>query len=188
MNTIQFDLGGGASIALPVETVAQRLIENIRTGAAPQPAAKRPRIGEYLVGQGGIYAGEILGDDGTTYGLVIAEPQDVGTARWAPNGERDLSEWDGLTNTSRLRNECPAAKLASDYEADGHADFYLPSRREMMIALANVPHLFGKDSWYWTSTPRSESYAWAVDFENGLVHYDNRLYEFRVRPFRRLPI
>lgn len=188
MNTIQFDLGGGASIALPVETVAQRLIENIRTGAAPQPAAKRPRIGEYLVGQGGIYAGEILGDDGTTYGLVIAEPQDVGTARWAPNGERDLSEWDGLTNTSRLRNECPAAKLASDYEADGHADFYLPSRREMMIALANVPHLFGKDSWYWTSTPRSESYAWAVDFEDGYVDDRSRLNEFRVRPFRRLPI
>lgn len=188
MSTIQFDLGGGASIALPADTVAQRLIENIRTATVPQPAVSRPRIGEYLAGQGGIYAGEILGDDGTTYGLIIAEQQDVGTARWAPNGERDLSEWDGLTNTSRLRNECPAAKLASDYEADGHADFYLPSRREMMIALANVPHLFGKDSWYWTSTPRSEDYAWAVDFEHGFVTSYFRCFEFRVRPFRRLPI
>lgn len=188
MSTIQFDLGGGASIALPALTVAERLIENIRAATAPQPAVNRPRIGEYLAGQGGIYAGEILGDDGTTYGLVIAEPQDVGKARWAPDGERDLSEWDGLTNTSRLRNECPAAKLASDYEADGHADFYLPSRREMMVALANVPHLFGKDSWYWTSTPHSEDYAWAVDFEGGGVFNDFRRFEFRVRPFRRLPI
>lgn len=188
MSTIQFDLGGGASIALPADIVAQRLIENIRTSTATQPEAKRPHIGEYLAGQGGIYAGEILGDDGTTYGLVIAEPQDVGKARWAPSGERDLSEWDGLTNTNRLRNECPAAKLASDYEAGGHADFYLPSRREMMIALANVPHLFGKDSWYWTSTPRSEDFAWAVGFEGGFVGTFTRNDEFRVRPFRRLPI
>lgn len=190
MNTIQFDLGGGAVLALPTATVAEKLIGSLKSAipAPAAPAAARQRIGEYLPGQGGIYAGDILGDDGVLYGLVIAEPKDVGMAAWGDEGDRDLSEWDGLSNTNRLRSGCPAAKLAGDYEADGHCDFYLPSRREMMVALANVPHLFEKSDWYWTSTPRLSSYTWAVDFENGYVSNFTRYYEFRVRPFRRLSI
>lgn len=165
MNTIQYELGGGAFIALPADIVAQNLIKHLQASARVA-APKRPVIGEYLAGEGGVYAGDILGDDGVVYGLITPK-DDVGTARHAPDGERDPSDWDGLTNTNSLRNECPAAKLASDYEADGHVDFYLPARREMLIAMANVPHLFGKDSWYWTSTPYGERTAWAVDFENG---------------------
>lgn len=190
MNTIQFDLGGGAVLALPAATVAEKLIGSLQQASAPTqaPAAVRHRVGECLPSQGGTYAGDILGDDGVLYGLVIAEPKDVGKAVWGADGERDLSEWDGLGNTNRLRNECPAAKLASDYEADGHCDFYLPSRREMMVALANVPHLFEKADWYWTSTPRLSSYAWAVDFEFGHVSDYGRSHEFRVRPFRRFAL
>lgn len=190
MNTIQFDLGGGAVLALPTATVAEKLIGSLQ-GAIPAPAASaaaRHRIGEYLPGQGGIYAGDILGDDGVLYGLVIAEPKDVGMAAWGEDGELDLSEWDGLSNTNRLRNGCPAAKLAGDYEADGNCDFYLPARREMMVALANVPHLFEKSDWYWTSTPRLSSNAWAVDFQFGHVYTDARYNEFRVRPFRRFAL
>lgn len=154
--------------------------------AESQHVDGRPSIGEYWPEQGGIYAGDFRTDDGTVYGLIVADcGDDIGRARWAPDGERDLSEWDGLENTRRLRNECPAAKLASDYQADALTDFYLPARRELMLAAANVPHLFGKESWYWTSTPRSECFAWAVDFEGGGVYHDDRSNEFRVRPFRR---
>lgn len=53
-----------------------------------------------------------------------------------------------------------------------------------MVALANVPRLFGNEGWYWTSTPRADDYAWAVDFEHGVVYGSNRRSEFRVRPFR----
>lgn len=188
MNTIQFNLGGGAVLALPTATVAEKLLGSLQQPGVPATAPVRRRIGTYLPGQGGIYAGDILGDDGVLYGLVIAEPKDVGKAVWGADGQRDLSEWDGLGNTYRLRNECPAAKLASDYESDGHCDFYLPSRREMMVALANVPHLFEKADWYWTSTPRLSSYAWAVDFEYGYVRSRYRDDEFRVRPFRRFAL
>lgn len=184
MNTIQFDLGGGTSIALPAETVARNLIEQLRQ-QSKVPASSRPKIGEYLAGQGGIYVGDILGNDGVLYGLIAAQEQDVGRAKWGDDGELDLSDWDGLTNTSLLSKECPAAKLAGDYEADGHADFYLPARRELLVAAANVPHLFGKESWYWTSTPYGSLTAWAVDFEYGGVNFHDRSYEFRVRPFRR---
>ncbi|QFY77493.1 DUF1566 domain-containing protein [Alcaligenes faecalis] len=185
MNTVQFDLGGGAMLALPTHTVAEKLIGSLKQTTAPAPG--RHKIGEYLAGQGGIYAGDIQGGDGVLYGLIIPQPKDVGTAAWGPDGSLDLSDWDGLSNTNTLRDKYPAAKLASDYEADGHCDFYLPSRREMMIALANVPDLFEKSSWYWTSSLRG-SYPWAVDFELGLVYRDFRYREFRVRPFRRFAI
>lgn len=145
----------------------------------------RPAIGDYWEGQGGHYAGDFRGSDGSVYGLVVAPGEDVGRAAWGPTGERKLSDWDGMANTARLSG-CPAAMLAAGFERDEHSDFYLPARRELQLAAANVPHLFGKESWYWSSTPYSEDYAWAVGFEYGYTtncrYRDN---EFRVRPFRR---
>ncbi|QXR37258.1 DUF1566 domain-containing protein [Alcaligenes aquatilis] len=184
MNTVQFDLGGGAVLALPTSTVAEKLIGSLKQ--ATTPVTGHHKIGEYLSGQGGIYIGDIRGDDGVLYGLVTPN-QDVGTAAWGPEGDLDMSAWDGLSNTNALSVKYPAAKLARNYEADGHCDFYLPSRREMMVALANAPDLFEKSSWYWTSSLRG-SYPWAVYFENGDVGRYNRNYEFRVRPFRRFAI
>lgn len=160
MTTIQYNLGGGAFIALPADIVVKQLIEHLRAEAKIATQRPRYKIGEYLAGQGGVYAGDILGADGVTYGLIIGgDKEDIGAAKWGPDGERDLSDWDGLSNTNSLRKECPAAKLASSYEADGHVDFYLPGRREMLVAMANVPHLFGKKSRYWTSTPYGEDYS-----------------------------
>lgn len=154
--------------------------------AAPAPDdTGRPAIGEYWPGQGGIYAGDFRSSDGTVYGLIVGKEEDIGRARWAQDGERDLSDWDGLANTAALRNDCPAAKLAADYVIDGHTDFYLPARRELQLAAANLHDTFGKESWYWTSTPRGEYFAWAVDFEHGFTSHRFRFSEFRVRPFRR---
>lgn len=153
--------------------------------ASAADRSDRPAIGEVWPGQGGIYAGDFRGGDGTVYGLIVAKEEDVGTARWAPEGKRALSDWDGLINTAALRSDCPAAKLASDYVHDEHTDFYLPARRELQLAAANLHDTFGKESWYWTSTPQGEHFAWAVDFESGFTYHDFRTYEFRVRPFRR---
>ena len=153
--------------------------------ATPGTDRGRPAIGDYWEGQGGHYVGDFRGSDGSVYGLIVAPGEDVGRAAWGPTGERELPDWDGLANTARLRNESPAAKLAVGFERDEHSDFYLPARRELQLAAANVPHLFGKESWYWSSTPYSEDYAWAVDVENGYTSLTNRSLEFRVRPFRR---
>lgn len=183
MQPIKFELGGGATLALPANVVAQRLIESLQAQQL-HPFAARPRIGEYLSGHGGIYVGDILGDDSVLYGLIAAKDEDVGKAKWGESGDLQLSAWDGMSNTNALRGRSPAAKLASEYECDGHCDFYLPARRELLIAAANVPGLFGNESWYWTSTACGESSAWAVDFEHGHVYLINRPHELRVRPFR----
>ena len=185
MTTIQYDLGGGATFALPAHIAVKQLLDQLQAQTIPGTRVSQYQIGQYAPGQGGVFVGDILGDDGVTYGLITDTDEDVGRAKWGPEGERDLSAWDGMGNTNRLLNESPAAKLASDYEADGHVDFYLPARRELLIAMANVPHLFGKDSYYWTSSPYGSDYAWAVNFEYGFVTIYNRRDEFRVRPFRR---
>lgn len=152
MNTIQFELGGGASIALPADKVASALIARL------QESSKSPRtryqIGQYAPGQGGIFLGDILGNDGVTYGLIGSKEPDIGKAKWGKDGELKLSDWDGLSNTNALRGKgYPAADLAAGYEADGHVDFYLPARRELLLGAANVPQLFNKKDWYATSTP-----------------------------------
>lgn len=152
------------------------------------PPADRPVIGGYWPAQGGFYAGDMRGDNGTVYGLIVADcgtAQDAGRAKWGPDGEHDLSQWDGLANTRALGDQHPAVKLAAGHAADEHRDFYLPARRELQLAAANVPHLFGATDWYWSSTPRTESWAWAVDFEDGNTSHDYRYDEFRVRPVRR---
>lgn len=173
--------------ALLQACMAQPEEDSPETGAACTPV-NRPAIGDYWPSQGGFYAGDMRGDDGTVYGLIVSDcdtAKDVGTAKWAPDGERDLSSWDGLDNTRRLLNECQAAKLATCHAADEHKDFYLPARRELQLACATVPHLFGTDSWYWSSTHYGQSTAWAVDFEFGSTLLSSRNHEFRVRPVRR---
>lgn len=168
-------IAGFAGVELEASATSVSLIDTVP-----------PAIGEVWPGQGGIYAGDFRGGDGAVYGLIVGQEEDVGTARWAPEGKRALSDWDGLINTAALRSDCPAAKLAADYVHDEHADFYLPARRELQLAAANVPDKFGTESWYWSSTPYSESYAWAVDFESGITYTTRyRSSVFRVRPFRR---
>ncbi|OZI57630.1 Lcl domain-containing protein [Bordetella genomosp. 4] len=186
MTTIQFDLGGGASIALPTTTVAEKLIARL-SESSKVALPTRPKIGEYLPDQGGIFAGEILGDDGAVYGLVLSEDDLAGKFQWSPDeGKIDGSSWDGLTNTDALLrlDRHPAARAAKSYEVGVHADFYLPAKRELQIIAANLPHLFQKEV-YWTSTPYGSLNAWAVRFESGHVNYWTRTNEFRVRPVRR---
>lgn len=179
------------SIHCGMPSMASALISSmLRADEPDEPATEqhvhgRPLIGQAWAGQGGIFAGDFRAGDGSIYGLIVAAEQDIGRATWGANGERDLSDWDGLANTKALRKECPAAKLAAEYTRDGHDDFYLPARRELQLGAANLHDTFGKESWYWTSTPRAEHHAWAVDFERGDTIYYQRLHEFRVRPFRR---
>lgn len=177
------DLDGGAKIALPADIVARKLLDSLLQQSSIIKDS-RPRIGDYLATQGGVYVGDILGDDKVLYGLIIGEEIEIGTAEFGYAYKGDLSQWDGLSNTNALRGKSPAADQAANYERNGHCDFYLPARRELMVALANVPHLFNSKGYYWSSTTRGNDYAWAVGVENGYVVYNYRHNEFRVRPFR----
>ncbi|CUJ54459.1 DUF1566 domain-containing protein [Achromobacter sp. 2789STDY5608628] len=177
---------GGLRLEIPASTLLGALSSYL--ASRPGQPVHQAKIGQYLPGRGGIYAGDILGDDGVVYGLVVASEDLDGTYTWGPDdGERTASTWDGLVNTNDLlRHDSahPAARAAKAYSADGHADFYLPAKRELQIIAANLPHLFQPKP-YWTSTPHGSFGAWAVGFETGGVYFWRRDDEFRVRPVRR---
>ena len=140
-------------------------------------------VGQYAEGQGGIYIG------------LTAQGRHLFAAAAPLNGEFEFggygdklegySDLDGAENTRKLlgRGSHPAALAASEYAADGHRDFYLPSHRELLQVVAAEG--FNRDGEYtWTSTPYGSLRAWAVGFEYGYVFTWHRRDEFRVRPVR----
>jgi len=140
-------------------------------------------VGQYAEGQGGIYIGV------TAQGrhLFAASAPLDGEFEFGGYGDEleSYSDLDGAENTRKLleRGNHPAALAATEYTADGHNNFYLPSHRELLQVVAVEG--FNDDGEYtWTSTPYGSRRAWAVDFEGGNVGRWDRYYEFRVRPVR----
>ena len=140
-------------------------------------------VGQYAEGQGGIYIG--LTAQGRHL-FAAAAPLD-GSFEFGCYGDKleGYSDLDGTENTRKLleRGDHPAAVAASEYTADGHQDFHLPSHRELLQVVAVAG--FNDDGDYtWTSTPYGSGGAWAVFFELGHVGCWGRGSGFRVRPVR----
>lgn len=149
-----------------------------------------PAIGEYWVGQGGIYAGRREYPEGLCH--VVFAATDVGKHTFGESGisVEATSIIDGRENTAILVNRDgshPAADAAYAYTCDGHNDFSLPSIGELNHAWLYIPESFEKD-WYISSTQRSAYYAFLMNFDGGGQYGSGKNYELRVRPVRRLPI
>jgi len=155
---LQVPLTALLSMLAPAQEIPGTLLQ-----AEPYLSAAPPlpaEIGADL--QGGIYAGPMI-ENGRLVHLIAAKET-------LPD-----CEWD------------EAQKAAEDYEGGGYSDWYLPSKAELLIALAHIQDKFEK-TWHWTATPYGGHHAWAVGFEYGYVNYWHRDSEFLVRPFRRLSI
>ena len=152
-----------------------------------------PEIGEYWEGEGGIFIGWMPErDGGSAYPLVAASgPESEIKAAFGGGGHETKgagSAHDGAANTLALLSDGkdhPAASFAAKYTADGHGDFYLPARRELMLCEINVPSQFTKGL-YWSSTQRSAYYAYLMVFEVGWQGDDVKNAELLVRPVRRV--
>ncbi|MGE3346088.1 MAG: hypothetical protein AB7I35_01495 [Ramlibacter sp.] len=161
---------------------------------APVQTSAPPALGEIWPGQGGRYGGTMPPRNGRPgYHLVVAEAQHAGVA-YGPYGHdvpAAADHHDGLANSLALQADNadhPAAQWALQVQADGHSDFYLPAHAEICQLWINVPELFTKDGWYWSSTQYSPNGAWVQDFEYG---YSNGLIkggERRAVAVRRLVI
>lgn len=140
-------------------------------------------VGQYAEGQGGIYIGQ------TAQGRHLFAAASLLDGEFEFGGYGDdlegYSDIDGAENTRKLleRGKHRAALAASEYSADGHKDFYLPSHRELLQIVA-VEGFNAHAGYVWTSTPYGSYCAWAVHFERGRVDYWVRTDEFRVRPVR----
>jgi len=188
---------GEATIKMPASSLAKLAMASTFAVVFPPAAnvqpieqASIPTLGEYWPGQGGYNGGLVAarGDVPAHY-LIIAK-DDVGSHEWGGRGV-DLagtSKTDGLYNTQLLVGDekaHPAANACAEHQADGHHDFYLPACAELYHCWVNVPELFAKDTWYWSSSQRSADFAFSMHFVGGIQLYDDKHYELRVRPVRR---
>nr|WP_315413928.1 DUF1566 domain-containing protein [uncultured Pseudomonas sp.] len=147
-----------------------------------------PAIGEYWVGQGGIYAGLREYPEGLCF--VIFAATDVGKHAYGEYGTEveATSHIDGRANTAILVNRDgshPAAEAAYAFTCDGHRDFYLPSDGELYHAFQYIPESFEKDC-YVSSTQRSAHNAYTMAFEDGWLDDTGKDYERLARPVRRI--
>ena len=154
-----------------------------------------PPVGKLWPGQG-IYAGIMRGEKGLPdYHLFISG--DPATAHagiaWGASGQHEAgacSAFDGHANTAALvasKHDHPAAQWAAGLHADGHADWYLPSRRELRLLWVNVPELMA-EGWHWSSTQYGARSAWGQDFAGGYQFYYGKAHEGRARAVRRFLI
>ena len=151
-------------------------------------ANETPAIGEYWVGQGGIYGGLRHYPEGLCH--IIFAPADVGKHAYGEQGTNveATSNIDGRENTAILVNRDgshPAADAASAYTCDGHKDFYLPSFGELHHGYLYLPESFEKD-WYISSTQRSAYGAFSMDFGVGWLTSLGKYVERLARPVRRI--
>ena len=184
---------GDASIKMPASSLAKLAIASVFAQVLPpaanvQPVAstEAPAVGEYWAGQGGINAGYVAARGNVPAHYLILGDKDLGEFKWGRYQEESaaISKWDGDSNTQALveAGGHPAAEAANSYQADGHADFYLPAATELYQAWAH--DLIAKGA-YWSSSQRSAYTAFYVLFGDGLQNLSVKGTELRVRPVRR---
>jgi hypothetical protein len=114
----------------------------------------------------------------------------------------DISGADGLAigtgyqNTLDIVSGCSetpiAASVALAYESEGHSDWYLPSKDELIEMYNTIGNGspdgdiggFGNNNSHWSSSEINFDYAWDVSFGNGLPSLVSKSYTRRVRVIR----
>lgn len=174
-------------------------LRTLETDTAPVAVAKPmdtltpPAHGDYWPGQGGRYICTLPALMGMPARHLITGEGEAEDVTFGPGVDVPgaTSQIDGAANTAALiatGQDHPAAKWARTYSADGHTDFYLPSRLDLVMAHICAPQLFKKERWYWTSTQGSRDFAFVQYFEDGGSDWDCKDGEHRVRAFRVIPL
>lgn len=151
---------------------------------------------------GGIYAG-IDTIDSTDYHIIAgdAASEEYGpqwkTSRTTTAGT--TSTTDGLANTLAMETaglaDHPAAAHCLAYAGGGHNDWHMPAHSQLTLMYNNLTgHAEFADNvssgdYTWSSTERSESYAWVRRLSDGHEpNYGKDYTTQRVRPCRRVPV
>lgn len=152
-----------------------------------------PAMGDYWPGQGGRFICTLPALLGMPERHLIAGGGEAEDLTFGP--EMDVpganSQIDGAANTAALLasgKKHPAAKWASEYTADGHTDFFLPARLDLVMAYICAKQLFKTSGWYWTSTQDSRNSAFVQVFEDGSSLWVSKDGKRRVRAFRVIPL
>jgi hypothetical protein len=161
--------------------------------AQPKNHLTPPAHGDYWPGQGGHYICTLPALLGVPARHLIAGTHEAEALAYGPRDDVPgaTSQIDGTANTRALLatgKDHLAAKWASNYTADGHTDFFLPARLDLVMAHICAPNIFNKNGWYWSSTQGSRFGAFVQVFEYGGSSWYNKGFERRVRAFRVIPL
>jgi hypothetical protein len=190
---------GDATIKMPASSLAKLALASTfalvlppATNVQPIAPTNIPALGAEWPGQGGFNGGLVAARGDVPAHYLIIASKDVGDREWGGRGTeiKSLSKTDGYTNTQMLignddERKYPAADACAEHQADGHHDFYLPACAELYHCWVNVPELFAKDCYYWSSSQRSAYSAFTMSFGDGYQIYYGKGVELRVRPVRR---
>ena len=190
---------GDASIKMPASSLAKLAMASVfaqvlppAANVQPAPQSPAPEIGKPWPGQGGINGGFVHARGDVPAHYLIIAAKDVGSLEWGGRGVevKGLSKTDGYTNTQALignddERKYPAADACTEYQADGHHDFYLPAAAELYHCWLNCPEVFAQDRYYWSSSQRSADTAFGMLFGVGYQYGLAKNVELRVRPVRR---
>ena len=153
-------------------SIAEAMIKAVFEAGESEPndmqivAITPPPIGDYWVGQGGIYSGLVRGENGQPdYHLIL----DVG-------GSQQEFTWEA------------AKACAQRVIADGHQDFTLPNRIESALLFANLRDKFNPNYWHWTWTEHSAGRAFGQNFYSGTQYVYTVTTEGRARFVRRVEL
>ncbi len=179
--------------ALPVRTASTETARTapVAAAAVAPVAGQPPAPGEVWPGQGGIFLCTLPAMFNLPARHLVRSTAEA-KQKWGPYEEvaGAGSHFDGAANTAKLlaHGRHDAAAFASSYSADGHADFFLPSKMDLLFAHLYAPQVFEKEGWYWTSTQGSRNYAFVVDFEFGYSDWHGKDYDHRVCAVRVIPV
>ena len=177
-----------SELKVQADTTTSAFASNHSLQAVDLPAAPVAH-GAIWPGMGGHFIATLPALHGLPARHLILATEEKDELAWGRRGEEvagATSHHDGRANTQALleHGDHPAAAWAAAYQADGHNDFYLPSRFELLMCYLAAPQLFQQSGWYWSSTQYSRHSAWCQVFEYGYSFYDAKDNELRARPVR----
>ena len=162
------------------------------SGTSPAHIAT-PNVGDYWVGQGGIYAGIMPDYVGQSPKHLIVSIDEATNVQWGGYGvaepdAQSLQSGDANSHAlMRCEHRHPAAQWANDYAKDGHTDFHLPSRKEWEVAAVTMRDAFARDAWYWSSSAHSPTSAYGINFNGTDFVQLHKTFEGRARAVRTIP-
>lgn len=187
--TLELDAKSKALIAALQRMGTETATTTDRLPASNADALTPPAHGEYWTGQGGHYICTLPALMGVPARHLIAGAEEATNLTFGPDTEIKGadSHIDGPANTAALLTsgeDHPAANYCKAYSADGHTDFFLPARLDMVMTHICAKSIFNTEGYYWTSTQNSRSSAFVQDFEFGFSSWYYKDYGRRVRAFR----
>lgn len=187
--TLELDAKSKALIAALQRMGTETVTTDDRLPDSNADALTPPTHGEYWTGQGGHYICTLPALLGLPARHLIVGTGEANKLGFGPDTEVKGadSHIDGPANTAALLasgEDHPAAVWARAYTADGHADFFLPARLDLVMAHICTKSIFNTEGYYWTSTQFSRISAFVQGFEHGYSGWHGKGYGRRVRAFR----